>query len=755
MANDLHIYIDALSWFENNELLGFDITDAAFANGINDTLAAVIQKVSSQQIPQNKTNTSQTPAQVNPASAMGSAGDRNPPLVKPDAGKKTSKTQVPKKKADAVKKVYPKPPVDKANDVTDKSARKIMKSFDGTDLILPGVAKVEYFREIEIFPDLKIKVAPDDAVQSFTIGTKKYVAKFDKDNKFLGYFSDAEMKDGYKQDPKGVDAALEKAEELMYTPYEFGGKHPIGEFLDLLSYDEGKDWWTKNLLGDLHAISKVKNDKDATYAEQTKKAKEVYEKFGLKYSEALSSIGIDCSGFLAMCYNQDKTLLMDPDELNKGGTITQLGKFRDEAENDNAIVYEQKDDRSYFNFLSKGDAIYYYKEQKNKKRIIDHVAMATGRVKLDRDGNVAEYETVESYDTDKGVLHNQWRDIKDGGVIAHPFRTTDVQVTNFGGINLYGETAKFFTLLRNRNLTVAGVDKDHKTLEEIKAEKAKKEADKKAKAAADRSKKDATKKAPKTDKKTDKKAAPAKAAKKTAASSASSKLVASTKTGPMRGNYIREDGTIDHNRYLVAPEDETYATDAGAAKAAGGTEPKKLGKNDVSEFGHGNNTGRNFNHVYYSTAPGQTTLWYNDYKEYDVIEIWIPNPNSPSDEILLWTTGQSDDAGSDGRAKDRSGFYMGTMKDPQFKDEESDLDRTNYSNIPQKGWGSYTLPASVTKFRIKVYANNAPGYTFENRLNPSIWLFYLRNARDKPPKKKKPGEQESHSNTRYLVSKTK
>jgi RHS repeat-associated protein len=187
------------------------------------------------------------------------------------------------------------------------------------------------------------------------------------------------------------------------------------------------------------------------------------------------------------------------------------------------------------------------------------------------------------------------------------------------------------------------------------------------------------------------------------------------------------------------------------AIALSGDEKKPLDpKKDVSEFGHANNQGRNFENTYWSIVPGQTTLWYNDNNEYDVIEIWIPNPSPPPADILLWTTGQSPDPKvvDDDRQKDASGHYLATKKDPQFMNQESDLDLKHYSNVYPKGWGSYRLPASVTQFRINIYANNAPNYTFEARPPSSVWLFYVRNATDKKPPAKE--ENEYHQNVRYM-----
>jgi len=50
--------------------------------------------------------------------------------------------------------------------------------------------------------------------------------------------------------------------------------------------------------------------------------------------------------------------------------------------------------------------------------------IATGMVKLDKNGNVSEYETPEANSTAVGSVR-MWRLISNGGTIAHPFRTTD------------------------------------------------------------------------------------------------------------------------------------------------------------------------------------------------------------------------------------------------------------------------------------------------------------------------------------------
>ena len=98
-------------------------------------------------------------------------------------------------------------------------------------MVLPHVAKVEYFGVTKIQTKKNVGVSVDaDAVKAFTIGTKRYVAVFDDDGKFTGYFwtDDITGKEDEKYDPDatGADAVLNKAETLLWSNnfYEFDKK---------------------------------------------------------------------------------------------------------------------------------------------------------------------------------------------------------------------------------------------------------------------------------------------------------------------------------------------------------------------------------------------------------------------------------------------------------------------------------------------------------------------------------------------------
>ncbi|HTA28063.1 MAG TPA: NlpC/P60 family protein [Bacteroidia bacterium] len=359
--------------------------------------------------------------------------------------------------------------------VNSSSGSKIYKSADGKDMVLPHVAKVEYFGVTKIQTKNKVDVSVDaDAVKFFTIGTKRYVAVFDDDGKFTGYFwtDDITGKEDekYNPDATGANAVLNKAETLMYTPYEFGGKNPSESVIGLLSDPAGLDDWKKNLEPNLQQISdshpshykkskaykaelaefKKEMEENKKRLEELEKAKggqaeakgnkkkskkedvyctdeelnEIYkntvkainDKWKDKYK---SDLGIDCSGFAYACYQKDNDLLLNIKTLYAGADGQEKAFVKAMDDNKAAVFTDFKN-------LSKGDMVFFYSK---KDKTYDHVVIATGRIKTDKDGNVTQFETAEANETKTGTMH-KWRDIDKTEktfdlTIGHPFRSTD------------------------------------------------------------------------------------------------------------------------------------------------------------------------------------------------------------------------------------------------------------------------------------------------------------------------------------------
>jgi cell wall-associated NlpC family hydrolase len=226
-------------------------------------------------------------------------------------------------------------------------------------------------------------------------------------------------------DVDGLESSkiLNKAEQMLNTPYEFGGKKPAPELIGLLGSEEGKTFWSTLLLPGLRKISnyhpghykkgpgEVCTATDL-YQQWAEVVKSVYQDFST-YSNK-GSLGIDCSGFVNASYQEDKELLFDS-KILRTGSSGQLAAFRKAEKEGKAYVHKD------FNLLSEGDFIYKP----------DHVMIATGNVMVDESGKVISFETYEANSTDVGTV-KMWRKVGKSYTIGHPFRTSD----DGGGIKL-------------------------------------------------------------------------------------------------------------------------------------------------------------------------------------------------------------------------------------------------------------------------------------------------------------------------------
>lgn len=247
----------------------------------------------------------------------------------------------------------------------------------------------------------------------------------------------------YTTDINGLEPEkiLNEGERLLGTPYEWGGKNPAPQMVGFLLTKEGEKYWNETLMPYLKVIYKYyPNNYEQAGCEITEKKADytvimngIYKAFS--FITANGSLGIDCSGYVLKCYKQDATLLMSINADNFTGTTGQLDRFKTAEKRGQAYVHND------FNLLSAGDVIIIPKK---------HIMIATGNVKVNKDGKVISYETLEANSTAVGSV-KKWRDISDNPnniVIGHPFRTTDATsfATSFFDFDEnYNPTVKEFT----------------------------------------------------------------------------------------------------------------------------------------------------------------------------------------------------------------------------------------------------------------------------------------------------------------------
>ncbi|WP_207513875.1 RHS repeat domain-containing protein [Longitalea luteola] len=242
-----------------------------------------------------------------------------------------------------------------------------------------------------------------------------------KDYPFYTPYQYASNNPIFAVDVDGLEASklLNKAESLLFTPYEYGGKNPSPDVIGSMNTPEGKEFWNNNLHPALRLISnfhpehyKTSKGEICSYNEKYKQWQSITSGIYKQYSSLTKkgSLGIDCSGFVCVSYLQDKELLMDSKTLATGSS-GQLAALKKAAKENKAFVHTN------FNLISAGDFIYKP----------GHVMIATGLVKIDeKTGNVTEFQTMEAHSTDKGSVRI-WRPVDKKYQIAHPFRTSDGQ----------------------------------------------------------------------------------------------------------------------------------------------------------------------------------------------------------------------------------------------------------------------------------------------------------------------------------------
>lgn len=154
------------------------------------------------------------------------------------------------------------------------------------------------------------------------------------------------------------------------------------------------------------------------------------------------SLGIDCSGFVFKSYKADEQLLFSGLSLNTG-SIGQLSVFRNAQVSGKAFVHKN------FSKISKGDFIYKP----------GHVMIASGRIKVDKNGKVIAFQTLEANDTEHGSII-KWRNVDESYTIGHPFRKTDITTKE---IDVIDDITKLTT---KKTVDLNGEERTEKNLEQ-------------------------------------------------------------------------------------------------------------------------------------------------------------------------------------------------------------------------------------------------------------------------------------------------
>lgn len=129
------------------------------------------------------------------------------------------------------------------------------------------------------------------------------------------------------------------------------------------------------------------------------------------------SMGIDCSGLAKLAFNADpdKQMANLPD-----GARFQMKAFENAEKEGTGLLH------SDFSQLKEGDLVFNL----NKKGVAVHVMVATGKVKVDKDGNVISYEVIHAPGTDQQV-ETTWKNVNDSQKIGHTNRDTDLITNTF------------------------------------------------------------------------------------------------------------------------------------------------------------------------------------------------------------------------------------------------------------------------------------------------------------------------------------
>ncbi|WP_461630273.1 DUF6443 domain-containing protein [Labilibaculum euxinus] len=200
-----------------------------------------------------------------------------------------------------------------------------------------------------------------------------------------------------------------KANSYLGTWYEWGGKNPFYKGGHLVSPMTG--WMVGKMAYASYKMERAVNSRYGYFVPKS----EIYSINNL-YVPKGQSVGIDCSGLSRIAFNADPDKHMA--DLPAGATA-QMGAFQTAEKKGTGLLH------SDFSQLKEGDLVFNTWANKKGKRSANHVMVATGQVKVDKDGNVVSYEVTHSPGAGKQV-ETTWKSVNSNNRIGHTNRDGDL-----------------------------------------------------------------------------------------------------------------------------------------------------------------------------------------------------------------------------------------------------------------------------------------------------------------------------------------
>ena len=207
-------------------------------------------------------------------------------------------------------------------------------------------------------------------------------------------------------DPDGNQPwdVTKKANNYLGTWYEWGGKNPFYRNGYLVSN------FTAFSVGKMvHASYKMQRSISNKFGYFISKS-DIYSINNLIVPSNMS-MGIDCSGLSRIAFNADPDKLMGD---IPAGANAQMNFFSQAQENGTGSLHNN------FENIQEGDLVFNTVGGNKNKRAV-HVMIATGKIKMDKNGNVISYEVIHAPGAGKQV-RNQWMKVKKGSYIGHTKR---------------------------------------------------------------------------------------------------------------------------------------------------------------------------------------------------------------------------------------------------------------------------------------------------------------------------------------------
>lgn len=205
-------------------------------------------------------------------------------------------------------------------------------------------------------------------------------------------------------DPDGKDPGdvVKAAKSFINTNYEWGGKNPDSRLIGIRTEGQSSD--------NLQMMNYIQGTlRDMVKAGQWSDRSNLYNELGLGEG---CSFGIDCSGLVAQAFNADPDKLMG--DLDTGTANDQMKAFSDAQDVGTGMLHEN------FSELGKGDIVFSV----NSKGLAKHTMVATGNIKVNSNGKVTKFQTIEATRTGDKV-RTKWRKVTKSYKIGHTFRSTD------------------------------------------------------------------------------------------------------------------------------------------------------------------------------------------------------------------------------------------------------------------------------------------------------------------------------------------